>query len=240
MDTSRALRATPTLAPIDIAPPESKAGYAVYKAFTHIHGQDIPGALDELEALADRIESMGTPADQVKGLQVFALTSAAAAALHGGHYDRAEGIVARRNALQMAIAEEVGTEDGKRLQEASCHTWDGLLAAYKGETHAAAEHADQIAALVEGDDNPRKMEAVHWVLGTSALQAGDHAKAGEHLRQADHANNMYVRYQLALAEEGAGNVEEARKLFSEVASFNFNSVGFALAGKDAEARAGET
>ena len=42
------------------------------------------------------------------------------------------------------------------------------------------------------------------------------------------------------AEEGAGNVEEARKLYSEVATFNFNSIGFALVGQDAKARAGAT
>lgn len=225
---------------IALAPPESKAGYAVYKAFTHLHGGDVPAAIDELEALADSVEAMGTPADQVKGMQVFALTSGANAALHAGLIDRAKGLVARRNGLQMAIAEEVGTEDGKRLQEANCHLWDGLVAAYAGDTAGAAEHAEKIASLVEGDDNPRKMEPVHWVQGMSALTAGDHAKAVEHLRQADHVNNMYIRYQLARAEEGAGNGEEARKLFSEVGSFNFNSVGFALVGKDARARGDAT
>ena len=225
---------------VAMAPPESKAGYAVYKAFTHLHGGDVPAALDELEALADSVEAMGTPADQVKGMQVFALTSGASAALHAGLLDRAEELVARRNALQMAIAEDVGTEDGKRLQEANCHLWDGLVAAYAGNAAGAAEHAGKIAALVADDENPRKMEPVHWVLGMSALVAGDHAEAVEHLRQADHANNMYIRYQLARAEEGAGNVEQARKLYSEVASFNFNSVGFALVGKDAKARAATT
>ena len=29
-----------------------------------------------------------------------------------------------------------------------------------------------------------------------------------HLRQADYMNNMFVRYQLAMAEEGAGNTDE--------------------------------
>ena len=71
----------------------------------------------------------------------------------------------------------------------------------------------------------------------SALKSGDYAAAVEHLRQADHANNMFVRYQLALAEEGAGNTEVAAALFAEVASFNFNSVGFALTRGEAAAKA---
>ena len=222
---------------VAVARPEAKAGLAVYKTFTRIHQGDVPAALDELEALAMEMEAMGTPADQLKGLQIFAMNSHATAALHAGLLDRAAESVARGNELRMAVAEDVGTDDASRLQEAGCHQWDGLLAAYNGDSEAAAEHAQQIASLVEGDDNPRKNEPVHYVLGMSALHAGDHAEAVEHLRQADHANNMFVRYQLAVAEEGAGNAEEAKKLFSEVGDFNFNSVGFALVGRDAKERA---
>jgi len=222
---------------IAIAPAESKASYAVYKGFTNIHGGDIPAAIDELEALADQVGPMGTPDDQVKGLQVFALSSAAFAAMHAGLFDRAEPIVARRNALQMSIAEDVGTDDARRLQEANCQFFDGLLAAYEGNAEGAAAHANALADLVEGDDNPRRYEPAHWVFGVSALKAGDYAEAVEQLRQADYANNMFVRYHLALAEEGVGNTVEAKKLFTEVASFNFNSVGFALTQEDAAARA---
>ena len=221
---------------IELAPPESKAGLAVYKGFTNIHGGNIPAAIDELETLADDVESMGTPADQVKGLQVFALSSGAFAAMHAGLFERAEAIVSRRNELQMAIAEDVGTDDARRLQKANCQFFDGLLAAFKGDAEGAAEHAKAVTLLVEGDENPRKLEGANWVLGKSALQTGDFASAVDHLRQADHANNIFVRYHLAIAEEGNGNVEKARKLFDEVAIFNFNSVGFALIGREAATR----
>jgi tetratricopeptide (TPR) repeat protein len=222
---------------IEIAPPESKASYAVFRAFTHIHAGDVPGALDELERVAGQVEAMGTPADQVKGLQSFALNSAATAAMHAGELDRAARLVEMRNDLAMAIAEDVGTEDALRLQTAACHTWDGLLAAYRGDAEAATEHAAKIEGLVADDENPRKLEGAYWVRGMSALVTGDHTGAVKHLRQADHLNNMFQRYQLARAEEAAGNVEEAKKLFGEVATFNFNSIGFALVKEDAKARA---
>jgi len=77
------------------------------------------------------------------------------------------------------------------------------------------------------------------VFGMSALTAGDYALAVEELRQADYANNMFVRYQLARAEEGAGNTEVARQLFADVSSYNFNSIGFALTRADALARANQ-
>ena len=221
---------------VSTAKPENKAGLAVYKTFTRIHEGDVAAALAELEALADEIEAMGTPADQVKGLQTFAMNSHATAAMHAGLLDRAAMSVAKGNELRMSIAADVGTEDAERLQKAACHQWQGVLAAYSGDAEGAAGHADSIAALVEGDDNPRKMEGAHFVLGMSALKSGDHAAAAEHLHQADHANNMFVRYQLALAEEGLGNTDEAQKLFAAVGSFNFNSVGFALVGGDARER----
>jgi hypothetical protein len=49
---------------------------------------------------------------------------------------------------------------------------------------------------------------------------------------------MYTKYHLALALQGAGQADEARKIFKEVGSWNFNSAGFALIRKDALARAG--
>jgi hypothetical protein len=46
-------------------------------------------------------------------------------------------------------------------------------------------------------------------------------------------NNIYVKYQMALALDGAGNQAEAKKLFREVSQWNFNSVTFALVRKEA-------
>jgi tetratricopeptide (TPR) repeat protein len=225
-------------AAIEAAAPENKAGFAPYRAFTYVHAGEIDTALDELEAVADNVAALGTPADQVKGFQVFALTSEATVALHKGRMDRAASAIERRNQLVMEIGEEVGTDDALRLQEANCEMWNGLLAAYSGDTDAAIEHADKIAMLVESDDNPRKMEPYHYVMGMVYLKQDNYEKAAEHLRQANYENSMYIRYHLALAEEGVGNAEEAKAFFADVAGYNFNSVGFALLRGEAVERAG--
>jgi len=221
---------------IALASPENKAGSALSKGFTNIYGGDIPAAIDEFEALTDEIVSLGTPADQVKGYQVYALNNAAFAAMYVGLFERAESIVSRRNALAMAIAEDIGTDNARRLQTADCRFYDGLQAAFKGDIETAAKHAEAIVLLLEGDENPRKLEGAHWVLGKSALQTGDFATAVEQLRQADYSRNILIRYQLALAEQDNGNAEEARKLFNDVAIYNMNTIGFALVGKEAAAK----
>lgn len=222
---------------IALASPENKSGSATYKAFTRIHEGNIEAAIAELEEVAENVEALGTPADQVKGNRVAALSNAATAAMHAGMLDKAAELVERRNALVMAIAEDVGTEDARRLQQANTHQFSGLLAAYQGNTEEAGRHAAAYMALVAEDDNPRKNEPAHFVLGMDALIAKEYEVAVDHLSQADHANNMYVRYHLALAEAAVGEAESAARRFAEVASYNFNSVGFALVGRDAKERA---
>jgi hypothetical protein len=50
--------------------------------------------------------------------------------------------------------------------------------------------------------------------------------------------DAYIKYQLAVATDGAGDAAQAKKLFHEVAEYNFNAVGFALVRKDALQKAG--
>jgi len=69
-------------------------------------------------------------------------------------------------------------------------------------------------------------------MGLLNLKQKKYKKAVEHYQKAN-LNNMYIRYHLGLAYDGAGNNEEAKKVFKEVATFNFNSVGFALVRKEA-------
>lgn len=224
-------------AAIESGSPEAKATFANYRAFTHIHAGDVQGSIDELAELADSVAEMGTPADQVKGIQVFTLTNEATAALHSGNLKQAAKAIAMRNELVREIGKDVGTEDAARLQEADCLIWDGLLAAYQGDYELAMAKAEQNVELLADDENPRKMESYHWVLGMAYLGQDDYGKAVEHLRRADYKNTMYIRYQLALAEAGVGNTGEARKLFKQVADWNFNSVGYALVHEDAAERA---
>ena len=81
------------------------------------------------------------------------------------------------------------------------------------------------------------MENYHDLLGLISLSQKKYGEAVAEYRKAD-LTNMYTKYHLALALQGAGQADEARKIFKEVGSWNFNSAGFALIRKDALARAG--
>jgi len=149
----------------------------------------------------------------------------------------AELIVNQLKSVIRAEAARVGDTTYTRRQEAQILAWESQLAARKGDYAAAASKAEEHKKLIEGDRNPRRLETYHALLGLIELRKGNNAGAVEHFRQAD-LTDAYMRYHLALALEGAGQAEEAKKIFAEVGAFNFNSVGFALVRADAMKRAG--
>ncbi len=103
----------------------------------------------------------------------------------------------------------------------------------------AQTQADRISQLLEPDANPRKLEPMHQLKGFIALYQGKYQEAAGHLRQGN-PFDPYVKYQLAVATEGAGDVAQAKKLFREIADYNFNALGFALVRKEAQQKAGKS
>jgi tetratricopeptide (TPR) repeat protein len=180
---------------------------------------------------------MDVQADQRNGAKVFALTNAAQIALHTGLYDDASRVIGKLAATLRANAKIVGTEEFSAIQEAQIAYQEGQLAARKGDYAQAMSLAKKNSDLVAKQQNPRKMENFHDLVGLINLSQKKYGEAVAEYRKAD-LTNMYTKYHLALALQGAGQADEARKIFKEVGSWNFNSAGFALIRKDALARAG--
>jgi tetratricopeptide (TPR) repeat protein len=214
----------------------NKVTYANYRAFTHVHAGDTRAALNELAQVERAAVRADIPEHQVGGLRIFTLANAAAIALHAGARE-AEPIINQLKTVIRADAARVADTAYTRQQEAQILSWESRLAARKGDFATAASKAEEHKKLVEGDRNPRRLETYHSLLGLIELRKGNHQMAVEHYRQAN-LTDEYTRYHLALALEGAGQAEEAKKIFAEVGAFNFNSVGFALVRADAMKRAG--
>src|SRR5207245_6102279 len=113
----------------------------------------------------------------------------------------------------------------------------GGWAARRGDDAAAQKQAAQSGELRAPDANPRKLEPMHQLEGFIALYQGKYREAAGHLKLGN-TLDPYVKYQLAVATEGAGDAAQAKRLFTEVAEYNFNTIGFALVRKDAQQKAG--
>jgi tetratricopeptide (TPR) repeat protein len=206
----------------------ANAGFLVpFKSFTWVYAGDPKAAIASLESLVTDIDGFGAGPDQVLNAKVGALTNAALIAFFSGLNDDAERVLGKRSALMRENAKLVGTETFTKIQEAQIAFFDGQLAAWKGDYKKAAALAKQNAELVAGENNARKMEPVHEVLGLIELRKRSYKKAVAELRQADQTQ-LHNKYLLAQALEGAGQKDEALKLYREVSVNNFNTVDFAL------------
>jgi tetratricopeptide (TPR) repeat protein len=212
-----------------------KADYGTYRAFVSIHEGNPQAAIDELKQLVTKIDQLDIP--EPRGLKINALSNAATIATHTGMFDEAETLLRQRSQLMMEQADAVGTEEFRRSQQADITYFDAWLAAKKGDYQTAQSLTNRMAELVEPDNNPRKMEPVHELQGLIALYQGKHSEATTQLEQGN-TDNMYIRYSLAQAHEGAGDTEKAKELYRDVADNNFNSVDVALLRKDATQKAG--
>ncbi len=220
---------------VAVAKAANSAFLANYKMFTWVHAGNPKMAASQLEELYSRVDGMGIPEEQRNGVKVFTLTNGATICMHDGMYDDAERMLEMRARLLRAAGENVGTDEFRNIQEANIAYFAGQLAARRGDLDAARKMAAKNRKLVADQKNPRRLENYHDLMGLIALKAKDYNKAVEHYGQAN-PNNMYSKYHLALAYEGAGRMTEARELFREVANWNFNSVGYALVRKDAIAK----
>jgi tetratricopeptide (TPR) repeat protein len=212
-----------------------KVTYGVFRAYTNVHAGQPKAAVEELTSVA-RAADAGVPSKQINGAKAFALVSALQIALHNDLLEDAERTLALYAPVVRADAKAVNDADNTRLTEAGVLSWESQLAARRGDFATALAKANEHTRLVENDQNPRRFETYHSLLGLIELRKKDFAQAIPHYRQAD-LTDIYQKYHLALALEGAGQAAEARKLFQDVASWNFNSVGFALTRRDAMRRA---
>jgi tetratricopeptide (TPR) repeat protein len=217
--------------------PANAAFLLPFKALTWVYAGDPATAVKALENYVDEIDSLGAGRDQVTNAKVASLTTAALVAMFSGLNDDARRVLTRRSALMRENAKVVGSASFANIQETQIAFFDGQLAAWRGDYKAAAAAVKQVSTLVARDNNPRKMEPVHEVLGLIELRRKNFKKAVAEFRKAD-LTQLHNKYQLAQALEGTGMKDEAMALYKEVSVNNFNTVDFALLRKEALKKVG--
>ena len=216
----------------------ANAGFLVaFKAFTHVYAGDTATGVKALEHAVTEIDAFGAPPAQRLNAKIGALTAAAQVAMWTGAHEDAQRILTARTALMRENAQQVGTPAFANLQEIQVVFFDGQLAAWRGDFGAAKQLARQVAQLSAEQNNPRKMEPYHELLGLIALRQKNYKQAVAEYRQSNLAA-LHNKYHLAQALEATRATDEARKLYGEVARNNFNTADFAVYRKEALKKAG--
>lgn len=220
---------------IVLADPIQKPGLGVFRPLVHVYEGDPVAAEAELEQQLAGIDAMNIP--NAVGSKIGILNAEALIALHNRHLDVAQRSIDQLRDLYRQQGEAGRSDAFRRGNDANIAYWEGMLAARRGDYATARNKAQQMMRLRASDQNPRKNEAAHELLGMADLLEGNNTSAASHYAQADQ-NDIYVVYHEALALEGAGRTAEARALFRRVAGYNFNGADTALLKKEAARKAG--
>ena len=211
-----------------------KAAYSPFRAYVNVYAGDPAAAIAELNQLVASVDGMGVP--DPKANKVAALTNVVIIATHTRNRAAVEKALKQLEPLLMQQADEAGNPAFTRGQQAQIAYLEGWWAARRGDYATAQKQADRISQLLAPDANSRKLEPMHQVEGFIALYQGKYKDAAAHFRQGN-PFDPYIKYQLAVATEGAGDAAQAKKLFREIADYNFNALGFALIRRDAQQKA---
>jgi hypothetical protein len=208
--------------------------FAPFRAYVSAYAGDTPGAIAELNKLVAGADAMSLP--DPLAVKVNALTNVAVLGIATRDFAAAEAALKQRAPLSAQQSEKSGSAGFKRAQQANAAYFSSWLAAAKGDYAAAKREADHYTTIVAPDANPRKMEAFHQLQGFIAAYQGKPAEAAAHF---EHANlqDPFIEYQYATALAASGQSAKAKPLFKALAVYNFNSLGYALIRKDAQAKA---
>ena len=211
-----------------------KAAFAPFRAYVSVYAGDPAAGIAELNRLVASVDGMGVP--DPKANKVAALTNVVIIATHTKNRPAAEQALKQLEPLLMQQADEAANPAFKRGQQAQIAYLEGWSAARRGDYAAAQKQADRISQLLAPDANPRKLEPMHQLEGFIALYQGKYQDAAAHFQKGN-LLDPYIKYHLAVATEGAGDVAQAKQMFREIADYNFNALGFALIRKDAQQKA---
>jgi tetratricopeptide (TPR) repeat protein len=131
---------------------------------------------------------------------------------------------------------------GSKLPDDQKQTWLARLRhgkarvmAKQGKHEEAWAESEAVRRMIEDGGEPAKQywPAYHYLAGYLKLEAGDYAKALEHLKQAD-MNNPFDILLLARAEEKLGQKEDARKAYQKVVESQWPGIERPLAFPEAQ------
>jgi tetratricopeptide (TPR) repeat protein len=134
------------------------------------------------------------------------------------------------------------TIPGSNLNDTDKKTWLGRLhhgkarsLAKMGKHDEAWKEAETIKKMIEeaGKEGEQYWPAYHYVAGYIKLEAGDYAKAVEHLKQSDQTDPFH-KLLLARAYEKSGDAASAQKLYKEIVEFRVINLERALSFPEAK------
>jgi tetratricopeptide (TPR) repeat protein len=180
-------------------------------AYTYVYEGNIPAALKVLTEFQEQYLQTSGAAEFPP---VFIWNSIARLQLENGQPEEA----------LKSYQKGYETVPGSKLPPVEKMTWLGRLhhgrgraLAKLGKHEEAWKEAELIKKMIDegGEAGKQYMPSYHYIAGYLKLEGGDHAKAIEHLKQAD-LTDPFHKLLLARAYDRAGDAANAQKLYKEI------------------------
>jgi tetratricopeptide (TPR) repeat protein len=198
-------------------------------AFAHVYDGNIPEALKVLTRFQDQYSQTSGAAEFPP---VFIWN--AIARLHLENGQPAEALKFYERGYQTVPGSKLPAEE-KLVWQGRLHHGRGRALSKLGKHEEAWKEAELIKKMI--DENPERgkqfMPAFHYIAGYLKLEGGDHAKAIEHLKQADQTDPFH-KLLLARAYDRSGDTASAQKIYREIVESKQNSLERALAVPEAK------
>ncbi|MEP1742847.1 MAG: hypothetical protein ABJI92_04315 [Kangiellaceae bacterium] len=198
-----------------------------FKAFTHLYSDNPKQALEMLEQHLLNIETAPLKIHDKNQARVNTLTNMSKIALHTKLLDKADKYITERENLVSTVLTSMDNKDLIRRIRSDLHFYRGQLQAREGQIETALQSADKMRLLLESVKDERKLEDYHELQALVSIQKEQWGQALAHYDKAN-TDKLYVKFHKAVALEQTNQTKQAKKLFTEVAQYNFNSVDFAL------------
>jgi tetratricopeptide (TPR) repeat protein len=198
-------------------------------AFAHVYDGNIPEALKVLTRFQDQYMQTSGAAEFPP---VFIWN--AIARLHLENGQPAEALKFYERGYQTVPGSKLPAEE-KLIWQGRLHHGRGRALSKLGKHEEAWKEAELIKKMI--DENPERgkqfLPSFHYIAGYLKLEGGDHAKAIEHLKQADQTDPFH-KLLLARAYDRAGDTANAQKIYREIVESKQNSLERALSVPEAK------
>jgi len=192
--------------------------------YTYVYEGKIPEALKVLNGFQEEYARTSSAAEFPP---VFIWNSIARLQLENGQPEVA--IKSYEKGYQTVPGSKLSPED-KMIWQGRLHHGRGRALAKLGKREEAWKEAELIKKMIDenGERGKQFMTSFHYIAGYLQLEGGDHAKAIEHLKQADQTD-LFHKLLLARAYDRAGDAVNAQKLYREITESNQINLERALA-----------
>lgn len=199
-----------------------------FEGFTYLYEDgNYKKALEYFKEVVASVDGMDIPESNKTGTKAGCHFNSAVIARHFDDVESLKSIIETWKPLSTKIAEDVGSDAARLNQKANMIYWEAVAMAMGGDYEGAMAKSEEIKSTLETIKDPHKLRGYHRLHAQINYSQGNYEKALEHMAELDETN-VYDKFWMAKAHMETGNTEEAMQMFTELSTYNFNSVGYAL------------